>query len=139
MSNSFDPTHSPPGSLLPLAFLNGTDSPPPSYGTPNGSNLPLFRGTPSPNSSYCVARRLLFPQATDLSIGSESIEFNPSLQSRSKLTQLCLSKVDEFQLFNQNLHQLISDIQRSRSEIKTGFSAKDLEGRILKLDGKILE
>jgi hypothetical protein len=136
----FVPASPPLDSTLGLECLKDSGPALFSFQTPKGSKLPLFRRTPSPPpSKYCVAQRLVFPQAKILSFDGESIKVGLPSESRPKQTQLCLSKVDEFQICNQNLHQLIVDIQRSRSEIKTGFSASNLKDRILKLNKQICE
>ncbi|MBM3194182.1 MAG: serine/threonine-protein kinase [Chlamydiae bacterium] len=137
--------------FAPTSFLNVTPR------RKNLTELPLFRATPSPGAKHIgPAIRLFLSQEEYSSSPSRLFEQLPKTPTFGKAAGLhqefqslkrptfqkpavCLSKVDEFQKYNQDLHQLIHDIQRQRSKIKAGFFSSDLKEKIRKLDRQMRE
>lgn len=104
------------------------------------SNLPFFRGTPSPGSRKIgLARRLILnhqrltPSPFELSFQDLKSPF----QSLQNPRQVCISKIDEQIKFNQSLKDLTSGIQSIRNAIRNGFSSAELDQRIQLYEKKL--
>lgn len=104
------------------------------------SNLPFFRGTPSPGSRKIgLARRLILnhqrftPSPFELSFQDLQSPFQTLRNPR----QVCISKIDEQIKFNQSFKDLISGIQSIRNAIRYGFSSAELDQRVQLYEKKL--